>query len=217
MPGNLYEFEKEDLTEDFVDSGRLGFEGFSAFEDGKDLRLAAQTLATAGADGIGLVIDTPQFVRFLAMEILLRHWDGHSNALNNALVYNDVQAVANPGVGDVNLKFIPWGLDQILPRARSFNLYDSSVLAELVVESPSLRHRLQIQLQNYVRFVFGRTSYLNHLRPLLATMEGIVLAAAPSAAEHIASVRRQLRRTRTFDLGLPPEWRTPVLHAILTH
>ena len=36
---------------------------------------------------------------------------------NNTYVYNDVNAVAAPGVDDVKFKFIPWGIDQIFQPA----------------------------------------------------------------------------------------------------
>ena len=52
--------------------------------------------------------------RLYAMDFFFKHWDGYSRNTNNTYLYNDVDAVAAPGVADVKLKFIPWGVDQIL-------------------------------------------------------------------------------------------------------
>lgn len=41
-----------------------------------------------------------QFIKLYAMEFFLKHWDGTGNT-NNTYIYNDVKAVAAPGVNDV--------------------------------------------------------------------------------------------------------------------
>ena len=66
------------------------------------------------------------------MEFFLKHWDGYADNTNNTYVYNDVTAVAAPGVGDVKFKFIPWGIDQTYQPARPFKLGGDGVIAQLV-------------------------------------------------------------------------------------
>jgi len=203
--GNLYELEVgEDLTEDLVAGDRLSFEGFSSFADRADLRLAAQTLASEGTVGMNRVIDTAQFLRFYSMEILLKHWDGYSHHRNNAYVYNDVEAVANPTYQDVRFKFIPWGLDQTLQGDHEFRLYGESILAELVLDDSNLLRRLRLQIGNYAHGVFGDASYHKVLHPLISKMESILVAAGQDdVSDEIESVRQQLllvpRRVRGLD------------------
>ena len=66
------------------------------------------------------------------MDFFFKHWDGYSRNTNNTYLYNDVDAVAAPGVGDVKLKFIPWGVDQILQPPRSFRFETAGRIADLV-------------------------------------------------------------------------------------
>ena len=42
-----------------------------------------------------------QFIKLYAMEFFLKHWDGYTGNTNNTYIYNDVKAVAAPGVNDV--------------------------------------------------------------------------------------------------------------------
>ncbi len=42
-----------------------------------------------------------QFIKLYAMEFFLKDWDGYTGNTNNTYIYNDVKAVAAPGVNDV--------------------------------------------------------------------------------------------------------------------
>ena len=121
MDGNLYELEHHD---DFVDE-RLRFittESLSKFEDKADLKFANNHIAANGLAGANQMFDLDQFIKFYAMEFFLKHWDGYTNNTNNTYIYNDVDAVAAPGVDNVKFKMIPWGIDQILKPDRRFKL-----------------------------------------------------------------------------------------------
>lgn len=169
--GNLYEIEAgEDLTEAMVTAGRLTHQGFSDVEDGSDLLLAAQRIA-AGPAAAAEVVYLPSFQRFYAMETLLKHWDGYTSNANNAYVYNDVIPIAAPDVAHVHLKFIPWGLDQILQPATSFNLDDDSVLARLVRQDPTLLDGVRAQITDLLNTVFSRDSIEGVILPYIARLE----------------------------------------------
>ena len=58
------------------------------------------------------MLDMDQFLKVYAMEFFLKHWDGYADNTNNTYIYNDVTAVAAPGVGNIKFKMIPWGIDQ---------------------------------------------------------------------------------------------------------
>jgi spore coat protein CotH len=112
LNGNLYELEHRD---DLI-SARIPFisvEALSKFADKVDLKLADDQIAAHGLAGANQMLDLDQFIKIYAMEFLLKHWDGYSDNTNNTYLYNDVNAVASPGVGNVRFKMIPWGIVSI--------------------------------------------------------------------------------------------------------
>ena len=114
MKGNLYEIEHHD---DFVEERLkfIGVESLSKFEDKADLKFACRHIKANGLAGADQMFDMGQFLKIYAMEFFLKHWDGYADNTNNTYIYNDVTAVAAPGVGNIKFKMIPWGIDQTLP------------------------------------------------------------------------------------------------------
>ena len=78
------------------------------------------------------MLDMDQFIKIYAMEFFLKHWDGYADNTNNTYIYNDVDAVAAPGVGNIKFKMIPWGIDQTFQPDRPFKLGGDGVIAQLV-------------------------------------------------------------------------------------
>ncbi len=162
--GNLYEIEEgEDFTPSIMATDRISFEGFSKYSNKSDLKLATTEISNNGLAGMAKVIDTDQFLRFFAMEILLKHWDGYTNKLNNTYIYNVVEAVENPTVADVKFKFIPWGLDRILQETEKFQLSDASVLGKLVLNDANSLAKLKTEIRNYANTIFDQDNYNNVL------------------------------------------------------
>ncbi len=193
LNGNLYELEHKD---DFV-AGRLpliGVEALSKFDDKADLRFAVDHIAAHGVAGASEVFDLDQFTKIYAMEFFLKHWDGYSRNTNNTYVYNDVDAVAQPGVGDIDFKLIPWGLDQTLQPGRHFRLDTAGLLAKLVRDDPARRAQVADQVRRYRETVFGFRTQQDVLRPLLDGM-GTLLAGlgVPDVPTQLTAVRKQLR------------------------
>ncbi|WKG02266.1 CotH kinase family protein [Mycolicibacterium sp. HK-90] len=193
MNGNLYEIEhRDDFVEDRV--RHIAVESLSEFENKADLRFAIERLAAHGIAGAAQVFDLEQFIRGYAMEFFLKHWDGYSNNTNNTYVYNDVTAVETPGLGDVQFKLIPWGIDQTLRTDRRFKLGDTAVLAELVREDAARRDQLFDQIRTYRDTIFSRKSQQTVLRPLLDQLQTLATElGVPDAAAQVATVRQQLR------------------------
>ncbi|WP_103336046.1 CotH kinase family protein [Amycolatopsis sp. CA-126428] len=191
--GNLYELEHQD---DFV-AARLpliGVEPLSKFDDKADLRFAIDHIAAHGVAGASEVFDLDQFIKIYAMEFFLKHWDGYSRNTNNTYVYNDVDAVAQPGVDDIDFKLIPWGLDQTLQPGRHFRLDTVGLLAKLVRDDPARRAQVVDQVRSYRETVFGFRTQQDVLKPLLDGM-GTLLAGlgVPDPATQLTAVRKQLR------------------------
>jgi hypothetical protein len=137
--GNVYEL---DVGEDFVASmfSRTEWDGFSSISNKADLSLANSQIAAAS---YASVVDEDAFIRLWAMEIMLKHWDGYAKNRNNTYLYNDVtNPVATPTVADVNFKFVPSGIDQIL-QGGSYTIYNDSILAASFAANSAYKSRLR--------------------------------------------------------------------------
>ncbi|WP_328457937.1 CotH kinase family protein [Amycolatopsis sp. NBC_00438] len=191
--GNLYELEHKD---DFVDArfDLIGVESLSAFEDKADLRFAIDHIAAHGLAGASQVFDLDQFVKLYAMEFFLKHWDGYTRNTNNTYVYNDVTAVAAPGVDDIDFKMIPWGLDQTLQPGRHFKIDTNGLLAKLVRDDAGRRAQLVERIRGYRDTVFDRKTQQTVLKPLLEQMGALLTGlGAPDMPAQVTAVRKQLR------------------------
>ena len=128
------------------------------------------------------------------MEFFLKHWDGYTGNTNNTYIYNDVDAVAVPGVDNIKFKMIPWGIDQILKPDRRFKLATSGLIAKLVRNDAARRAQLIDQIRTYREAVFSREIQQTKLKPMIDKMEALLLGfGVPDAVSEIATVRQQLR------------------------
>jgi CotH kinase protein len=193
--GNLYEIEEgEDFTPSIMAADRIGFEGFSKYSNKSDLKLATTEISNNGLAGMAEVIDTNQFLRYFAMEILLKHWDGYTGKLNNTYIYNDVEAVETPAVANVKFKFIPWGLDRILQETVEFRLDDASLLGKLVLNDANSLAKLKTEIRNYANTIFDRDNYNNVLSPYIDQIQNVLTSAGlTELTSQIEVVREQLK------------------------
>ena len=193
MKGNLYELEHHD---DFV-AERLpfiGVESLSRFDDKADLKFACGEIKARGLAGADDTLDTDQFLKLYAMEFFLKQWDGYADNTNNTYIYNDVTAVAAPGVGNIKFKFIPWGIDQTYQPDRPFKLGRDGVIAQLVRNDDARRKQLMDQIRVYRETVFSRENQQTALKPLIDQMQALLVGfGVPNAVAEIDSVRQQLR------------------------
>ena len=193
LNGNLYELEHRD---DLI-SARIpfiGVESLSKFADKADLKLADDQIAAHGLDGANQMMDLDQFIKVYAMEFLLKHWDGYSDNTNNTYLYNDVNAVASPGPGNVKFKLIPWGIDQILQPQHSFKMSTNGLIAKLVRNDTTRRTQLINQIRTYRDTIFAREIQQTQLTPLIDRMQTLLVGlGVPNAVSQIAVVRQQLR------------------------
>jgi hypothetical protein len=193
MNGNLYELEHGD---DFV-SARLPFidpESLSKFKDKADLQFADNYITANGLVGANQMLDLDQFIKIFAMEFFLKHWDGYANNTNNCYIYNDVNAVAAPGVNNVKFKMIPWGIDQIFQPNRHFKMGTRGLIANLVRNDAARLAQLINQIRAYRETVFSRETQQTLLKPMIDQMEALLVGfGVPNAVSQIATVRQQLR------------------------
>jgi len=193
MNGNLYELEHGD---DFV-SARLPFmepESLSKFNNKADLEFADNHIAANGLVGANQMLDLDQFIKMYAMEFFLKHWDGYANNTNNTYFYNDVNAVAAPGVNNIKFKMILWGIDQIFQPNRHFKMGNRGLIANLVRNDAARLAQLVNQIRTYRETVFSRETQQTLLKPMIDEMEALLVGfGVPNAVSQIATVRQQLR------------------------
>jgi hypothetical protein len=205
LPGNLYEFERDDFKasrRDFID-----VEGISRYPNTfpatpdpkfkKDLDIATAQI-TSGYTGMQSVIDVDNFIRYWAMEVLLKHGDGYTIWGNNVYVYNDARA----DLDQVKFKFIPWGIDQIIeqdtPSARRlFKVSANSVITKLYLADASRRQALWLKIQEFRETIFSRAKIAGELKTFIDLMESKLLALGVNATAEIAKERKELSLIRS--------------------
>ena len=101
----------------------------------------------------------------------LKHWDGYANNTNNTYIYNDVTAVASPGVGNIKFKMIPWGIDQILKPASPSGSAVTGRIAQFVRNDEPRRKLLMDQIRAYRETLFSREHQQTVWKPLIDQMQ----------------------------------------------
>jgi CotH kinase protein len=208
MKGNLYELEHKD---DFI-AERLSFigvESLSQFDDKADLKFAINHIAANGIAGVNQLFDVEEFIKAYAMDFYLKHWDGYADNTNNTYVYNDVAAVANPGLGSIKFKVIPWGIDQTWQPQRPFRLGKDGIVARLIRDDPTHRAQLFDQIRKYRETVFARDIQQTKWTPLINQMQALLAGfGVPDLAVKVDEVRHQLRLAESagyLAAGLPAD------------
>lgn len=197
--GNAYEIELDnDIVTSTINADKLGFQGFSEFKKA-DLLVAADQIANQKLKGAQQVVEMDAFIKFFAMETLLKHWDGYTQQLNNTFIYNDVKAVANPTASDVKIKFIPSGIDQILQSNRNFLLGRKSVFGPLVLDDKTTRDKLITQIRTFANTIFSNENHDKVLKPFMDKLEAMVKSAGANPSDiagPIGVVRDQVKSIR---------------------
>lgn len=109
--GNLYEVAGEELDDWAITRFKDRLDSYKNPED-KSLGDMKKLIAALKTDGsrdlrdLGQVLDLEKFIRYWAMEIILVHWDGFANNINNSFIYFRS--------GDGKAEMIARGMDQVL-------------------------------------------------------------------------------------------------------
>jgi len=172
--GNLYEFG---YWKDFKGNNPYDWKGWSSYPN-VDFTTAGSHIYPNKPSNITNVFDLVGYQKFLGMEILLKHWDGYNNMVNNAYVYNDVVTPkANPVPGnksDINFKFIMSGTDQILQTSKNWTRFTSSVLADLTNADPNSKFSSNAEILNLLNTVFDPNIYYSVLDPYLNNISAVL-------------------------------------------
>lgn len=123
-------------------------EGDNPLDDLKALAGAVlETNANVRLEKMGKILNVERFISFMAMEVILAHWDGYTMNRHNYRIYSD------PGTG--LMTFLPHDLDQLMRRVKQgFMLSPRGLVAQAVMNTPELRARYQQRVGWLVTNVF---------------------------------------------------------------
>ncbi len=199
--GNIYgQSAGADVTEPLE---RVQGDGENTHEDLKKLADAAMERDPQRRwERLQQVLDVDRFLSFMAMEVLLCHWDGYTFSRHNYRVYHDVD--------QDKMVFFPHDLDQVLGDANTPIIPDGAALvSQAVVSTPEGRRLYRQRFGTIFTNVF-QPAVLNHridtlvqdLRPALASVDpALADGLAPNARslkeriiERAKGVQQQLQR-----------------------
>lgn len=176
--GNLYDggFCNE------IDAGLQKDDGKGA-DDGADLRALADACRDPDPNArwrrIEERLDVEAFLTFVAMELMVGHWDGYANNANNYRVY----FAGKKG----RAYFLPHGMDQVFgdPDASVLE-YPTALVADAVLRNPVWRARFRKRLLELVPLFNLKEKLLPRLKPAMKRVEAAartVDAALPGALD----------------------------------
>ncbi len=176
--GNLYEVAGEELDTWALPRFR---DRLDSFKDQEDTSLADMTRLvnvlkndqSQDLASLDEVLDIEHFIKYWAMEMIIVHWDGLTNNINNSFIY------FRPSDGKAMM--LPRGMDQVLtdyvdPKNPSQYLhqkiYSMHSLASKLLARPVYAQKLKSTVDHYLATLWDE-------RALLARIE--TLAAYPAA------------------------------------
>ena len=126
---------------------------------------------------IGELLDLDRFLTFVAMEIMLAHWDGYTMNKNNFRVFDDLSSH--------RLVFLPHGMDQMFGVFRStptstITPHMKSLVSRAVVEVPEGRRRYLERMSQLLTNVFRVEPLTKHVQQMAAHLRP-ALADDPAA------------------------------------
>ncbi len=160
--GNLYgQSQNGDITEPLE---RMEGRGEDTHEDLKALAAVAQEhdLAKLRAQ-LPKVLDVEEFIDFMAMEVMLCHWDGYTMAVHNYRIYH------NPDTGKI--VFIAHDLDQTIGDANlRIHPRANGLIARDILQIPELRSRYRERMGTLFTNVFVVPNLTNSIDQLVARL-----------------------------------------------
>jgi hypothetical protein len=108
-------------------------------------------------------LDMDRFETFMAMELMICHWDGYCLGQNNFRIYH------NPGTD--RIVFMPSGMDQIFSKADMPWRPDmAGVVARAVMEIPEGREQYAIRFRELFRTLFDSERLTNRINQILVDL-----------------------------------------------
>ncbi len=149
--------------------------------------LAADTNLTHRLERLDRVLDVDRFLTFMAMEVMLAHWDGYCLNKNNYRVFHDRSTD--------KLIFLPHGMDQMFGWFRStptstITPMMKGLVARAVIQPPEGRHRYLERLGQLATNVYDVARLTNRVHQLAARVQDALGSDPNARAQHQAAVNR---------------------------
>ena len=136
-------------------------------------------------------LDVDRFLSFMALEMILSHWDGYTLHRNNFRIFHDRTAD--------RMVFIPQGMDQMLnnPGSSVIPQNAAGLVARAVLEVPELRERYEARIAEIATNVFRYDAITDRIYEVSAQIQATLAENNPDAvASHAAQAEALRRRVR---------------------
>ncbi|MBI3417322.1 MAG: CotH kinase family protein, partial [Verrucomicrobia bacterium] len=121
-------------------------------------------------------LDLDRFISFLAVEVMICHWDGYALNRNNFRIFHDREKN--------QMVFIPQGTDQVFQRQNmTINPGMVGLVARSVMEIPEIRQHYRERMAQLLTNVFNIPAITNHLYSVATNVEPKLAVFDPPAAE----------------------------------
>ena len=157
-----------------------------------DLASAARTSDLAARRlALEKTLDVERFLSFMAVEVIVAHWDGYSLGRNNFRMFHDLSTD--------RMVFLPQGLDQTFQRKNITAMPEmSGLVAKAVLEVPEFRERFRSRESQLLTNTFQTDPWVKRLREVAAQVRKELEVSDPSTATsyltHAASFRRRMQQ-----------------------
>jgi spore coat protein H len=159
-----------------------------------DLAAAARTPDLAARRlALEKTLDVERFLSFMAVEVIVAHWDGYSIHRNNFRVFHDLSTD--------RMVFLPQGLDQAFQRKeKEITAMPEmhGLVAKAVLEVPEFRERFRQRELQLLTNTFQTDPWVQRLREVAAQVRRELEESDPSAAStylnRAAAFRRRIQQ-----------------------
>jgi len=111
-------------------------------------------------------LDLDRFLSFMAMEIMLAHWDGYTIGVNNYRVFHDLDSG--------KMVFIPHGTDQVLANSSLEVMPEAhGLVARAVLDVPEFRQRYSDRMKSLLTNVFVTERITNAVHETAARIDNL--------------------------------------------
>ena len=128
-----------------------------------DLRRLAAAARGSDLERLSRVLDVDRFISFMAMEVMLSHWDGYTFSAHNYRVFHDLDAD--------KMVFIPHDKDQMMRRPiENITPQPQGMVAAAILRLPETRKRYRERFAELRATVFVASDLTRRIDDLVAQL-----------------------------------------------
>jgi hypothetical protein len=148
------------------------------------------------------ILDVDRFISFIAMEVILGHWDGYTLGRNNFRVFHDRETD--------RLVFLPHGLDQTLQQQTPIIPNPNGSVARALLEIPEARRRYTERVSQLLTNVFKVDAITKHVHEVADRVHAVLEKIDPEEAKNYPQlVQQYCRRVQRRAMSLEHQFTFP--------